>query len=157
GRIRNSTVNAGANVEVKVNDSSSIDTGALGLALSAGSGGGATLGSSDIANTLHAVIESSTVTAGQAVIAQAQEVAQIITIALGLGAAGNFALGGSVGINVIKNEVEAHISDKSAVTAALVNVTASDTSSIFAGLGGAALSLSGTAVGAAVGSNTVAN
>jgi hypothetical protein len=157
GRIRSSTVTAGGNVEVKVNDSSSIDTGALGLALSAGSGGGATIGSSDIANTLNAFIENSTVTAGQQVVTQAQEVAQIITIALGLGAAGNFALGGSVGVNVIKNEVEAHVSTNSNVTAALVNVSASDTSSIFAGLGGAALSLSGTAVGAAVGSNTVAN
>ncbi|MFO0880817.1 MAG: hypothetical protein U0840_26095, partial [Gemmataceae bacterium] len=155
GRIKDSTVTAAGDVEIQVVDKASIGNGALGAAVGQNAGG-ATVGSSTIANTLRAVIENSTVTAGQMVIARATEEAKIITVSLGLAGAANFALGGSIGVNVITNQVDAHISANSVVQATLVNVSATDTSTIYMGLGGIAVS-GNTAAGAAVGSNSVAN
>src|SRR5262249_46220912 len=84
------------------------------------------------------------------------EEAKTITVALGVAAAGNFALGGSVGVNVTKNSVDAHISKGSVVqSVGTVEVKATDTASVFAGTGGLALAGS-VAAGAAPASNAIA-
>ncbi len=160
GYITDSSVTSYCDVQVLAADNSTIGSGALGLSVGQNAGG-ATLGTSDILNHVSAYIEDSHITilsngtGGVAV--KAMEEAKIVTIAFGAAAAGNFALGGSVGVNVSDNTVDAHISNGSVVkSVGTVEVQATDTVSVFAGTGGLALA-GNAAAGAALASNDIAD
>jgi hypothetical protein len=156
--ITGSTVTASGDVLVLASDHSTIGSGALGLSVGQNAGG-ATLGTSDVLNHVSAYIEKSavTTTGTGGVGVEATEEAKTITIAFGVAAAGNFALGGSVGVNVSDNVVDAHISTGSTVqSVGTVEVKATDTTSVFAGTGGLAAA-GGAAAGAALASNDIAD
>jgi hypothetical protein len=156
--ITGSSVTVSGDVQVLAADRSTIGSGALGLAVG-NNAGGATIGTSDILNHVYAYIENSTITTtgtGGVAVAASEE-AKTVTIAFGVAAAGRFALGGSVGVNVTSNVVDAHISKGSVVqSAGTVEVKATDTTSVFAGTGG--LAAGGTAAaGAALATNKIAD
>jgi hypothetical protein len=158
GYVTGSSVTASKDVQVLAADKSTIGSGALGLSVG-NNAGGATLGSSDILNHVSAYVENSrvTITGTGGVAVAADEEAKTVTIAFGVAAAGNFALGGSVGVNVTDNVVDAHISTGSVVNSVgTVEVKATDTASVFAGTGGLALA-GGAAAGAALASNDIAD
>src|SRR5262249_43657492 len=117
-------------------------------------------GSSDIANKVMAYVENShvTITGTGGVVVAAKEEAKTITVAVGAAGASNFALGGSVAVNVTANQVDAHISSGSVVkSVGTVEVQATDTAGAFSGTGGFAGSTGGAAGGAAIASNTIAD
>ena len=153
GYIQNSTVDAGAgDVTVSATNSASIGTGALGLAAGQDAGGAA-VGSSNIESNLTAQITGSSVTSTGAITASAEQSALIETVAIGLGAAGSFSLGGSIEVNVLKNSTAAYYED-STITGGVVSALALDQSALKTGVGSFSLS-AGTSVGAALSSNTI--
>jgi hypothetical protein len=160
GYVTRSSVTSYGDVQVLAADNSTIGSGALGLSVGQNAGG-ATLGTSDILNHVSAYVENSHITVlttgTGGVDVAAMEEAKIVTIAFGVAAAGNFALGGSVGVNVTDNVVDAHISGGSVVkSVGTVEVQAADTVSVFAGTGGLALA-GNAAAGAALASNDIAD
>ena len=182
------TVDAGA-VSVTASDASEItaDAGGVGIGITGGSGGsiagavGISMAFNDIANQLHAVIDSSTVTAADpttvtATMDQAKISALTIAASAGLAGSSGFAAAlagaGAGSGNTIGNSVVAAI-DNSAVTSSFtrtddrsdgVIVSASDSSEILATSVGASLSsaISSTtggsvAVGISISNNDIAN
>ena len=120
----------------------------------------ASVGVNDIANSVKAYVDGSTVGTGGAVNISATETAQDINVVVGgAGSASGSAFGGSFAFNFITNTVDAHIAagggvgnggTPSSVTAAgPLSVVATDTASIATLAGNIAASLGGSGAGAA--------
>ncbi len=150
-------VAAGGNVRVAANDGSSIYSAAGALAVSINSGAvGAAVSYNDIANTVASRIERVTVRGSQVKVGSTENATIVNLTAAGAGA-GSFALGGSLSLNLIRNTVDAHIGQGANVTGtSLVNVAASDTSSITS-LSGAGTFALDVAAGVAAAVNDISN
>src|SRR5262249_57994384 len=129
--------------------------GALAISVSGGAVGAA-VSSNDIKNHVRSRIEGATVS-GQQVQVGSTEDATIVNVTAAGSGAGNFALGGSASNNLIRNTVDAHIAGGSHVTgASLVGGTSSDTSTIDAISGQAALAAN-VGIGLAAAGHDIAN
>ena len=109
----NSNVQAAGDVDVEANDTSKIGSGTGSVAISVGGSTAvnASIGVNDIANSIKAYVEGSTVqSTGGAVNVSATETAQDINVVVGgAGSASGNAFGGSFALNFITNTVDAHI------------------------------------------------
>jgi hypothetical protein len=147
-------------------DTSSIDsaTGAVSLSIAKGSGGGGAVGIgvsiafNDIANTVRASVDASTVSSAQSAILTADSKATInaLSVAGSLSGAGGdgggfaFSGDGAGSINLIANTVAAEIVNGSSLTVGgPVTLAASDDSSLNVATGTAALSFAGGSGGGA--------
>ena len=84
--------------------------------------------------------------------------AEIGAIALGVAGGEEYALGGSVAVNDIESQSDAHISNNSTVaTVGSISITSQDTSEIQALAGAVGISLNKSAVGAAISINDINN
>ena len=158
----NSNIQATGDVDVEATDTSKIGSGTGSIAISVGGGTAinASVGLNDIANSVKAYVQGSTVHSQGAVNVTATETAQDVNIVIGgAGSGGGNAFGGSFAINFISNTVDAFIAASngvgmggtpSVVTAfGALSVTAMDTASIATLAGNVGVSLGGTAAGAA--------
>ncbi len=141
--------------------------GAIGVATQ-GQAYGIGLGWNQIALQVDASIDDSTVDAGaggidlQALSTQDGPISvagKIAAAAIGGSVGNGVAIGGSLSVNGTYNTISATVSDSSLTTTdgGDVGVLASDTSTINALTGGAALSTDSTSVGAAIGANYIAD
>src|SRR5208282_3085316 len=151
-------VTAGGVVTVSATDSSTLGAGAGALAISPTAGAvGAAISTNDVANTIAAGISGATVTAASVYVISGES-ATIINITVAGSGAADFAVGGSVSVNLIANNVSASISGGADVTAtSTVAVTASDTATIDSFSGQGSFAASGVGAGVAVGFNDVAD
>ena len=150
-------VTAGGVVTASATDSSTLGAFAGALAISPTAGAvGAAISTNDVANTIAAGISGATVT-GASVFVISGESATIINITVGGSGAADFAVGGSVSVNLIANNVSASISGGADVTSTFgaVAVTASDTATIQSFSGQGSFAASGVGAGVAVGFNDV--
>ncbi len=135
---------------------------ALGGAVGFGqkNGVGAAIGYNEIQSTILADLDGSTLNVGGSVTVTAQSNQTIGGVVLGVGATtgSGTAATGSVGINIITNTIDAHISDGSNVTSGgAVSLSATDQSLIIAIAGGVAVSFGGKAGGVSIGYNRISN
>ncbi|MGA2700304.1 MAG: hypothetical protein ABSH35_04325 [Isosphaeraceae bacterium] len=151
-------VQAGGVVTVSATDSSTLGAGAGALAISPTAGAvGAAISTNDVANSIAAGISGATVTAASVYVISGES-ATIINVTVAGSGAADFAVGGSVSVNLIANNVSASISGGADVTAtSTVAVTASDTSTIDSFSGQGSFAASGVGAGVAVGFNDVAD
>ena len=147
-------------VSVDAGDASTIHSLVGGVAVATKGGAiGFGVGVNDITDTITGAIDGSSVTAGGDITVSASEDADIQ--ALSVGAAGGKAAGGaaSVSLSTIDDSATARIGGASGVDAdgGAVNVLADNAATIGNIAGQLALDSNGVAVGAAVGTATVAN
>ena len=116
-----SSVTAGGTVTVTATDSSTIGSVAGGVAgASEGAAVGAAISYNLIQNSILAYIDDSTVTTGGDLDLSATSSPVLIAIAVGAAGTGEgFALGGSITVNSIANDVDTHISDSTVDAARL--------------------------------------
>jgi len=151
-------VDAAGDVSVTATDSTHLDGISGGIGLAGSNAAGAALATNDILDTTSAYIDASQVgTTGGDVRVEATSTAAMRSLTLGGAGAGSFALGGSLSVNIVKNEIDAHVGNGSGVNAAGdVLVWATDDTSILAGAGGFA-GAGSTAIGASIASNDTAD
>jgi hypothetical protein len=86
---------------------------------------------------------------------------ELVSVALGGAGAGDFALGGSINLNFVRDSLDAYIGDtpagKSVTAGGNVIVTAGDSSTIGSAAGALAIAIDGAAIGAAVSTNDISN
>ncbi len=155
-----SMVNAVGNILVQAIDSSSMVSvaGALALAIGGPVAVGAAVGYNLITNTINAYIAASKVVSSAGtlqVLANAAEL--LIGMAVSGSGAGTFALGGSVDLNDIENNVNAYASSSTLTGANGLTVAAADSSTMFVVAGAIAGSSGTAAIGASVSDNVVSD
>src|SRR5262249_25897009 len=123
---------------------------------SSGAAAGAAIGYNIITNTIRAYIEGSTVTAtlGNVNVAATSN-PTLVSITVGGAGGENFTFGGSLSINSIANDVDAHIDDSTVTADDNLNVSAYEEPIMVVLAGGIAISGSGAAVGAAIAYNYI--
>ena len=121
-----SSVSAGGAMTVKATDTSTIGTGAGGVAGSAqGTAVGAAISYNLIQNSIAAYIDDSTVNSGGDLELLATSSPELIAIAVGAAGTGDgLALGGSITVNSVANDVDAHIDDSTVTAGGSVSVLA---------------------------------
>ncbi len=152
----NSDVTAGGAVSVSASDTSMIVSVAGGVAIATqGAAVGAAVSYNLVTNSIKAYIDGSTVdSTGSDVNVRATSSPLLVAIAVGGSGGSGFALGGSITINSIANDLDAHISNGSAITAhGNVSVTASEGATMYVLAGGIAVSTGSAAVGASIAYN----
>jgi Ca2+-binding RTX toxin-like protein len=158
--IDNSTdASSAGKVSVVAQDDSSIWSfaGALGISLKE-SGLGAAFAWNEIDNTVEAKIENSTLPASSVTVTAEMKDTEIWTLSIGAAGTKNTAIAGSFSVNFITSTVDAHISNNANIdTTGNVEVKAIDKSNIFSLAGQVAISISSSAIGAAVGVNRISN
>ncbi|NOY98118.1 MAG: hypothetical protein GXP40_02800 [Chloroflexi bacterium] len=150
---------AAAAASVLAQDAASIYSfaGALGIGLKK-SGLGAAFAWNEITSAVRAKIENSTLPGSSVSVKAEVKDAEIWTLSVGAAGAKNTAIAGSVSVNAITNTIDAHISNGSDVDASGdVTVAAKDASLIKSLAGQVAISISSSAIGAAVGVNMIGN
>jgi hypothetical protein len=164
--ISNATITGATNVTVTAIDNSVIQSiaGAFGIGLG-GSGYGVGLSWNQIVLDIDAVIDNASITASGAVTLTGQSTQdagllhdKISAAAVGAagGSSGN-AVGASVAVNGIIDNIEVMIEDGASVTGSAVAVAATDNSTIAALTGAVAISTKSNGVGAAIGANYIDN
>ena len=149
-------VHAAGEISIKATDDSTINGITGGIAGSKQNAIGAALTTSDIADHTTAYIAASTAAANSLEL-EAQSNATVRSLAVGGSGAGDFALGGSLAVNIVANTLDAHVSGGSQIGASGdIAISAIDNTSILAGAGGFA-GAGSTAIGAALASNDTAN
>ena len=167
--ILDSNVTRAQSVTVLGRDDSVLQAigGAIGIGVQ-GTGFGAALGWNSVFNSVKGRVERSTlasVSGGASVRARSTEDdavldGKISSAAIGAAGSGSggAAVGGALAINGIINNVDAHVSGGSSITAGGdVAVEAYDSSSIKSLTGGAALALGGAGVGVGLSANFITN
>jgi hypothetical protein len=146
-----------SSVTVQATDTSQIISVAGGVAFSTKSPAvGAAISYNLIQNTITAFIEGTTVDAMGALLVAASSSPLLVAIAVGAAGSGtSFTLGGSITVNSIANDVDAHIADSAVSEAGSVEVEAAESGVMAVVAGGIAVSLGGAAVGAAFAYNYV--
>ncbi len=153
-----SVVTSHGHVSLTANDTSTIRSLAGGVAGAGSTAIGAAVAGNKIANTVDVCIEqANVVSSGGNVELDANSTAKVITLTVGGAGAGTFALGGSASLNEISNSLDAHISKAAVVQASeQIGLSATDHSAIKTLAGGVA-GAGGTAIGAALATNDIAN
>lgn len=131
---------------------------------------GAAFYSNTITNTVEAYIAGATVTSeitaaeiaatnnlDHAIEVTANEQATIYSVVIGVAGSKSTTAAGSIGVNVIKNTVDAHIKNSVVTADGSVYLKAKDDSEIDTGAGGIAISLQGSADNKAVGAAIITN
>ena len=153
------TVTSGASVTLLATDDSTIGAGRAGgiAGASERAAAGAAISYNLIQNTVQAYIDNATVTA--AALVGVTATSSPVLIAATVGAAGTgegFAAGGTVTVNSIANDVDAHISDSTVTaTGGSVSVIAVESAIMVVVAGALAISLEGAAVGGAIAYNYI--
>ncbi|MBW4598225.1 MAG: DUF4347 domain-containing protein [Calothrix sp. FI2-JRJ7] len=148
----------GGNVTLRATDDSVIQSVSGGIAVSGGNSIGASIGVNIIKNNILSYIDNSTITQAGALSLASTSTSQIDLLSVGGSIGNNFALGGSVSVNVINNTIASYITNGSNVTAnSNINLAASDQSMTNSLSGGLAFAKSGSAVGAAIAVNVTSN
>jgi hypothetical protein len=167
--IQNADVTAkGVTLEAKDNSVLYAVAGAFGVGQQ-GNAFGVGLGWNQVALQVEATIDDAKVTAGSDGISLTAHSTQdgpiaiagkIAAAAIGGSKGNGTSVGGSLSVNGTYNTIEATVTNGSTLTTTSggnVSILASDQSTINALTGGAAISTSGSAVGAAIGANYIAN
>ena len=81
----------------------------------------------------------------------------LVSVAVGGAGASDFALGGSVNLNFVRENVTASVAKGSVTAGGNVTVSAGDSSTIDSGAGALAIAVGGAAVGAAISTNDIGN
>ena len=160
----------GAGIGISSADNSTIQTIAGGLGFGGTAGVGAAVAINEISNTVLAHSTSSTLNAGaNSITIDAATNADMLSITIGGGAGGTFALGGSVSLNQLSNTTTARATGGTLTAGDSVRIAAYDDVSILniggglagggtAGIGiGAATVVSSDVTEAFVGANTTIN
>ena len=166
GEISNTTITSVYNVSITATDNSVIQAigGALGIGVN-GSGYGVGLSWNQIVLNVDALIDNSSVTASGSVTLTSQSTenaglldGKISAAAVGAaGASGSTAVGASVSVNGTIDDIEANIQNGATVSGTSIALSASDTDTIKAVTGAAAISTKGNGIGAAIGANYIDN
>lgn len=150
---------SGGQLAVSANDSSDINTLSGSVAVTGGASAavGAAGSVNSIANEVSADVSSTLTFTGAVNINAKQTGANIKAAAVGAAVSnGGSAIEGSLATNTITNDVLLNVRD-STVSGSTVTIESADTSDIKALAGAAAVSIGGTAVGAALAVNTITN
>ncbi len=160
-------IKTGKAITINASDDSSISSLSGGVAIStSGSAAGAAVSinaigdNNDSSKGVKAYIDNADVstTGNYSITLAASNNAHIGAIALGAAGGENFALGGSVALNNIESQADAHISNNANLQAVgAISITAEDTSDIQALAGAVGISLSKSAVAASVSINDINN
>ncbi|MUG94706.1 DUF4347 domain-containing protein [Scytonema sp. UIC 10036] len=152
----NANVTTTGAISLKAEDTSTIRSLAGALAVADKVAVGASIAYNDIGNTVVASVDNATVLSMRGeVTLNAESNATIETISAGGAGADTFALGGSISINDINNQVESYF-DKATIAAKGLALTAQDTSKIKS-LAGQLQGAEKTAIGAAIAYNSIRN
>ena len=152
-----SSVTAGGTVTVTAKDTSTIGSVAGGVAgASEGAAVGAAISYNLIQNSILAYVDDSTVTTGGDLDLSATSSPVLVAVAVGAAGTGSgFALGGSITVNAIANDVDTHISDSTVDAHGSVSLMAIESAVMVVVAGAVAISLEGAAVGGAIAYNYI--
>ena len=152
-----SSVTAGGTVTVTATDTSTIGTAAGGIAgASEGAAVGAAISYNLIQNSILAYVDDSTVTTEGDLDLSATSSPVLVAVAVGAAGTGSgFALGGSITVNAIANDVDTYISDSTVDAHGSVSLMAIESAVMVVVAGAVAISLEGAAVGGAIAYNYI--
>ncbi|MCY7332058.1 MAG: hypothetical protein LH649_05235 [Pseudanabaena sp. CAN_BIN31] len=153
-----SNVKTGGAITLKAKDTSTIVSIAGGTAATLGNGTavGAAISYNLIQNTVTSYVDNSIIRDTGSMEMTATDSATLVAVSVGAAGSKDTAIGGSVTVNSIANNIDSHISGGSDVlVGGDLLMSATEKSNLYAISGGLALSTGGAAVGAAIAYNYV--
>src|SRR6185503_16370178 len=108
---KTSSIDVGGKVALESIDNPTTVALGGGLAFSGKFGLGASVGANWIQDTITANADDSTITADTSISIDAHDTAKLSTVSIGGAGGGNYAIGGSIGINEIQNTISATATD----------------------------------------------